>query len=88
MYEECWCGYLTVPAACYTYDDKGRQTNTQENAEKAYAESLNIVVEREAVKQAVLNTCECGREIKGRGKKCPACYQRAYRERSRHGAGD
>ncbi len=35
------------------------------------------------VKQDVLNACECGNAIKGRGKKCPACYQRAYRERSK-----
>ncbi|KKK50126.1 hypothetical protein LCGC14_3128160, partial [marine sediment metagenome] len=32
---------LTVPAAYYTYDDKGRQTNTQEDAEKKYLASLS-----------------------------------------------
>ena len=39
IYERCWCGYLTVPASCYEYDDKGRQTNTQEDAEKVYLEN-------------------------------------------------
>ena len=39
IHERCWCGYLTVPAGCYTYDDKGNQTNTQEEAEAAYLDS-------------------------------------------------
>ena len=86
IYERCWCGFLTVPAACYEYDDKGRQTNTQGQAEAAYLASLNKTVKQPAVKP-VLNTqngaCACGNAIKGRGKKCPACYQRAYRERSK-----
>ena len=87
LYERCWCGYLTVPTQYYTYDAKGVQTNTQEQAEKAYLASLDKTVKQPVVKQVVLNTqngaCECGNAIKGRGKKCPACYQRAYRERSK-----
>ncbi len=50
---------------------------------EAEAGTLGVTqtVKHEAVKQDVLNTCECGNAIKGRGKKCPACYQRAYRGR-------
>ena len=87
LYERCWCGYLTVPARYYTYDEKGIQTNTQAQAESAYLKEMSVIVpqavKHEVVKQAMLNSCECGNEIKGRGKKCPACYQRAYRERSK-----
>ncbi len=92
LYERCGCGYLTVPTKYYTYDDKGIQTNTQKQAEAAFlaggvdrdTEMLERYgVKHEIVKQPVLNTCECGNEIKGRGKKCAACYQKAYRERSR-----
>ena len=70
-----------------------RVGNTQENAEKAYLASLNKTVKRFDVKQGdavqqmggitVAQECACGNAIKGRGKKCPACYQRAYRERSK-----
>ncbi len=51
--------------------------------QEAQAGTLGVkqTVKPLAVKQAVLNTCECGNEIKGRGKKCSACYQKAYRER-------
>ena len=93
LYERCWCGFLTVPARFYKYDDKGNQTNTQGEAEGAFLADggvdrdtemlVRYGVKQNRVKQAVLNTCECGNEIKGRGQKCAACYQRAYRERSK-----
>ncbi len=78
LYERCWCGYLTVPASCYTYDDKGRQTNTQEQAEKAFLASL----ERTDIRTETPRT-ESKRT--GRPKKWASEAERlrAYRERSK-----
>ncbi len=85
IHERCWCGYLTVPASFYTYDDKGRQTNTQEEAEAAYLLSLQKNVPTLDVPTKDTGFCDsCGEHPReGRYKLCSACRKRAYRERSR-----
>ncbi|KKK97869.1 hypothetical protein LCGC14_2648430 [marine sediment metagenome] len=77
LYERCWCGFLTVPAQCYEYDDKGRQTNTQEQAEKVYLASCDEIPVTKSVRDETHVT-------KGRPKKHASHAERqaAYRERS------
>jgi hypothetical protein len=79
LYERCWCGFLTVPASCYTYGDKGRQTNTQEDAEKAYLASSD----RTKIPRAEKRTGD--KRTVGRPKKWKSEAERlrAYRERSK-----
>ena len=76
LYERCWCGYLTVPAKYYTYDDKGIQTNTQAQAEKAYLASLGA---NKGGLQTPANTdsanCACGKPTRPRGTDCWKCYR-------------
>ncbi|KKK76194.1 hypothetical protein LCGC14_2866140 [marine sediment metagenome] len=80
IHEQCWCGYLTVPAAYYTYDDKGRQTNTQEDAEKKYLAELGAnKASLQTAANTKLQTCECGKPTRPRGTDCWKCY----RERSK-----
>ena len=76
IHERCWCGYLTVPAAYYTYDDKGRQTNTQAQAETAYEKDRTETPRTES---------PTGNKRTGRPKKWASEAERlkAYRERSR-----
>ncbi len=87
LYERCWCGYLTVPASFYTYDDKGRQTNTQEQAEKAYLLcDETTVTKRNNVTRSDETLPSTRKQVKsGRPKKHAdhAERQRAYRERSK-----
>ncbi len=81
LYERCWCGYLTVPAKYYTYDEKG-QTNTQAQAEKAFLASLPAnkgSLQTSANKALQTDNCACGRKARPRGTDCWKCY----RERSR-----
>ncbi len=74
LYEQCWCGYLTVPAKYYEYKD-GVQTNTQKQAETAYLESRT-----EKDRTDIQRT-----EKRGRPKKWASEAERlrAYRERIR-----
>lgn len=76
LYERCWCGFLAVPAKYYTYD-KGIQTNTQAQAEKAYLASLG--------RTDIPRTEKANKRTVGRPKKwvSEAERLRAYRERSR-----
>ncbi len=76
LHETCWCGFLTVPASCYTYDDKG-QTNTQEDAEKAY---LGGRTDIPCTDKPTGNKRTVGRPKKWASE---AERLRAYRERSR-----
>lgn len=77
LYERCWCGFLAVPAQCYTYDDKGRQTNTQEEAEATYLAGRTEIESTEKPKG--------NKRTVGRPKKWASEAERlrAYRERSR-----
>lgn len=80
LHEKCWCGFLTVPASWYTYDDKGRQTNTQEQAEKAYLASLKPANKDGLQTRANADSvCKCGKPVRPRGTDCWKCY----RERSK-----
>jgi hypothetical protein len=79
LYERCWCGFLTVPAACYTYDEKGRQTNTQAQAEKAYLASLSPQDVPTNNMTGKPDLCECGRPNEVGRSLCAACRKRAYR---------
>ena len=84
IHERCWCGYLTVPSQCYTYDDKGRQTNTQEDAEKKYLADLSPSdVPTPVVPTTMSPLCpECSERPLEKGRaKCSACRKKAYRSR-------
>ncbi len=96
LYERCWCGYLTVPVKYYEYDAKGRQTNTQAQAEAAFLAAGGVdrdteMVQRygdvptEVVPTPDVPTCEdCGeRPREGRYKLCSVCRKKVYRERSK-----
>lgn len=95
LYETCWCGYLTVPAKYYEYDKGGIQTNTQEDAEKAYLASLspsNVpTLVNVPAKGTILSPMggvsplcpQCSERPPEVGRSvCSACRKRAYRERS------
>ncbi len=81
IHERCWCGYLTVPSAYYTYDDKGRQTNTQEDAEKAYLAGLGRTESRTETPRTDIRTDN--KRTVGRPKKWASEAERlkAYRSR-------
>ena len=83
LFERCWCGYLTVPAKYY--DDKGRQANSQEDAEKAFLASLSPEQRTEIDRTVVRTESPTGDKRTGRPKKWASEAERlkAYRERSR-----
>lgn len=96
IHERCWCGYLTVPTACYEYDKEGRQVSTQAQAEKVYLASLSPqerteirtqpeIVQINRTTRTSARVCPvCAGSIEGRATFCSqSCQKKAYRERSK-----
>ena len=88
LHERCWCGFLTVPARFYEYDGKGRQLNTQEQAEADYAAVLPLEQQPETVTTVTQNKRTLvisgqDKRMRGRPRKwaSEAERKRAYRNR-------
>lgn len=97
LHEKCWCGHLGVPSKFYEYDEKGRQTNTQVEAEAAYLTDLKSDRElgqteksdapMEKPDREVGRVCECGcgaiiGHLSPQARfSSEACRKRAYRAR-------